>query len=314
MSDMIATRKSYGETLVKLGKIYKDIVVLDADISKSTCTYYFAEQFPDRAFNFGVAEQNMMAAAAGFATCGKIPFVSTYVVFATMRACEQIRTMIAYPNLNVKIVVTHAGISTGWDGVTHQGTEDIAMMRSIPNLTVISPADAISTEKLIEECVKYRGPMYIRLTRNPSPVIYNRDKKFIIGKANIIKNGSDVTIIATGIMLSEALKAEESLRKKGISVRILDVHTIKPIDKDAIIKSAKETKAIVTVEDHNINGGLGGAVAEVLCENYPVPMERIGLKDTFGESGSPEELFKKYGLSCEDIVCKVLKVLKRNKN
>jgi len=310
---MIATRKSYGKTLSRLGKRYKDIVVLDADISKSTCTYYFAEQFPDRAFNFGVAEQNMMGIAAGFASSGKIPFVSTYAVFAAMRACEQIRTMIAYPNLNVKIVVTHGGISTGWDGVTHQGTEDIAVMRAIPNLTVISPADAISTERLIEASVKHKGPMYIRLTRNPSPVVYDKHSKFTIGKANLIKDGSGVTIITTGIMVAEALKAEEKLRKKGISVRILDVHTIKPIDRNAIIKAAKETGTIITAEDHNINGGLGGAVAEVLCENYPVPMQRIGLKDTFGESGSPEELFKKYGLSWKDIIYKVLKVLNRKR-
>ena len=310
---MMTMRESYGKTLVKLGEKYKNIVVLDADISKSTCTYYFGKRFPQRWFNFGVAEQNMVSAAAGLATCGKIPFVNTYAVFASMRACEQIRTMIAYPCLNVKIVASHGGISTGWDGVTHQGTEDIGIMRCIPNMTVVSPADPIATEKLIEISVKHKGPMYIRLARNPCPIIYGDDEKFTLGKAKILKEGNDVTIVATGIMVFEALKAEEVLRSKGIYARVVDIHTIKPIDEDMIVDSAKKTNAILTAEDHNILGGLGSAVAEILCRSYPAPMEFVGLKDTFGESGSPQELFKKYGLSHKHIVHRALKLLKRKK-
>jgi transketolase len=310
---MMTMRESYGKTLARLGEKYKNIVVLDADISKSTCTYYFGKKFPERWFNFGVAEQNMMSVAAGLATCGKIPFVNTYAVFASMRACEQIRTMIAYPCLNVKIVASHGGIATGWDGVTHQGTEDIAIVRSIPNVTVVSPADPVATAKLVEASVRHKGPMYIRLARNPCPIIYRNDEKFTLGKAKVLKEGSDVTIIATGVMVFEALKAEEILRKKGVSVRVVDIHTIKPIDEEVIIDSARRTNAVLTAEDHNILGGLGGAVAEVLCRNYPVPMEFIGLRDTFGESGSPKELFEKYGLSHKHIVRKTLKLLRRKR-
>lgn len=309
MTKKIATREAYGETLAKLGRENKSIVVLDADLSKSTKTNNFAEEFPERFFDMGIAEQNMMGTAAGLAASGKIPFASTFAMFASGRAFEIIRNSICYPKLNVKICATHAGITVGEDGASHQALEDIACMRAIPNMTVINPADGVSAEEVIRAVAEYDGPVYVRLGRAKVPVIYDENLKFEIGKGIQVKEGKDVTIIATGIMVSQALEASEVLEKEGISVRVIDIHTIKPIDKDIIIKAAKETKGIVTAEEHNIIGGLGSAVTEVVSENYPVPVKRIGTNDTFGESGKPDELLVKFGLTAENIVKKAKELL-----
>lgn len=309
MTTKIATRETYGETLVKLGKKNENVVVLDADLSKSTKTYAFSKEFPNRFFNMGIAEQNLMGTAAGLAASGKIPFASTFAVFAAGRAFEVIRNSICYPKLNVKICATHAGITVGEDGASHQAIEDIAIMRSLPNMTIINPADGVSAEALLNEIVEYNGPVYVRLGRAKVPVTYDKDVKFTIGKGMEVKSGNDVTIIATGIMVDVALKAEEELSKEGISARIIDMHTIKPIDKDIIIKAAKETKGIITAEEHNIIGGLGSSVAEVLVENYPAPLKRVGIQDTFGESGKPDELMIKYGLTAENIISKAKEIL-----
>lgn len=302
MSNSIATRDAYGKTLVELGKEMEEIVVLDADLSKSTKTVLFAKEFPDRFFNMGIAEQNLIGTAAGLSTCGKIPFASTFAMFATGRAFEPIRNSIAYPKLNVKIAATHAGLTVGEDGASHQCIEDIAIMRAVPNMTVICPADGVETEAVVRAAAKYRGPVYIRLGRSKVPTIYDRSSySFEWGKGITLRDGRDATIIATGIMVSMALEAASELEKEGIRVRVIDIHTIKPFDKDIIIKAARETGAIVTAEEHNIIGGLGSAVAEVLCENSPVPMKRIGIKDTFGESGTAGDLLIKYGLTSRDI-------------
>ena len=313
LNTLVSTREAYGKALVELGASNSDVVVLEADISKSTRTCLFAKEFPERFFNVGVAEQNEMGIAAGLATIGLIPFVSTYAVFASMRACEQIRTSIAYPHLNVKIAVSHGGVTPGSDGVTHQATEDIGMMRTIPNMTVIMPTDAVLTRKAVFAAVDHDGPVYIRLTRNTVPVIYNEQQNFQIGRGIMLREGSDATVIALGDMVCQALKAGEVLSKKGIQCRILDMHTVKPLDTDAIVKAARETGAVVTVEDHQINCGLGSAVAEALVENHPVPMERIGLKDTFAESGTYEELLGKYEMDSESIIKAVRSVLARKR-
>lgn len=310
MTTKIATRETYGETLVELGKQNENIVVLDADLSKSTKTYAFSQEFPNRFFNMGIAEQNLMGTAAGLAASGKIPFASTFAVFASGRAFEIIRNSVCYPKLNVKVCATHAGITVGEDGASHQSVEDLALMRSLPNMTVLNPADAVSANALLHEIVEYNGPVYVRLGRAKVPVIYDKDTKFTIGKGMEVKSGNDVTIIATGILVDEAIKASEELAKEGISARVVDIHTIKPIDKDIIIKAAKETKGIITAEEHNIIGGLGSAVAEVLAENYPAKIKRVGINDTFGESGKPDELMKKYGLTADNIVLKAKELLK----
>jgi transketolase len=308
MSEKIATREAYGRTLAKLGGENDKIVVLDADLSKSTKTAEFKKVYPERFINMGIAEGNMMAVAAGMSTCGKIPFVSTFAMFATGRAFEQVRNSICYPRLNVKICATHAGITVGEDGASHQSVEDISLMRSIPNMTVICPSDAVETEAAIRAVAEYNGPCYVRLGRLGVPVINNNDDyKFEIGKAITLREGKDACIIATGIMVDAALEAYNLLAEKGIKVRVIDMHTIKPIDKDAIIKAAEETKVIITAEEHSIIGGLGSAVCEVVCENHPVPVLRVGIKDTFGESGKPAELLKAYELTAEDIVKAVLK-------
>ncbi|MCT4564630.1 MAG: transketolase family protein [Maledivibacter sp.] len=310
MTKKIATRETYGEFLVKLGKNDENIVVLDADLSKSTKTHGFSKEFPNRFFNMGIAEQNLMGTAAGLAACGKVPFASTFAVFAAGRAFEIIRNSICYPKLNVKVCATHAGITVGEDGASHQAIEDLALMRSLPNMTVINPADAVSAEALLNEAAKYNGPVYVRLGRAKVSVLYNEsDEKFEIGKGIELKEGSDITIIATGIMVEVALKASEELSKEGISARVIDIHTIKPIDKDIIVKAAKETKGIVTAEEHNIIGGLGSAVAEVLVENHPAILKRVGINDTFGESGKPDELMQKYGLTSQNIISKVKEIL-----
>ena len=302
----IATRQSYGEELAKLGEENKDIVVLDADLSTATKTGIFAEKFPDRFINVGIAEQNLMGIAAGLSTFGKIPYASTFAVFAAGRAYEQIRNSIAYPKMNVKICATHAGITVGEDGATHQMLEDLSLMRALPNMTVMCTSDDIQTRWAIREIANINGPVYLRLCRMATPVIYDVTDKFEIGKGIQIGDGTDASIIATGVTVSEALKAGEILKENGVNVRVIDIHTIKPIDRELIVKCAKETKRIITVEDHNIIGGLGTAVCEVLAEEYPTKVERMGIPDCFGRSGKAEELMKYYKIDSMAIVNKVL--------
>ncbi len=302
----IATRQSYGEELAKLGEENNEIVVLDADLSTATKTEIFAEKFPDRFINVGIAEQNLMGIAAGLSTFGKIPFASTFAVFAAGRAYEQIRNSIAYPQLNVKICATHAGITVGEDGATHQMLEDLSLMRGLPNMTVMCTSDDIQTRWVVREIAKIKGPVYLRLCRMATPIIYDAADKFEIGKGVQIGDGTDASIIATGVTVAEALKAQESLKENGVNVRVIDMHTIKPIDRDLIVKCAKETKRIITAEDHNVIGGLGSAVCEVLAEEYPAKVERMGIPDCFGRSGKAEELLKYYKIDSMAIVNKVL--------
>ncbi len=301
----IATREAYGKALVKLGKMNDDVVVLDADLSKSTKTNDFLKEYPNRFFNMGIAEQNLVGAACGFATAGKIPFASTFAMFATGRAFEVIRNSVCYPKLNVKIAATHAGITVGEDGGSHQSIEDISLMRSIPNMTVVVPADGIEAEKMIFEAAKFEGPMYIRLGRSAVPTLLDENYDFKIGKGVVLKEGNDATIIACGIMVNEALIAAKTLQEENIDVRVINMSTIKPIDSELIIKAAKETKVIVTAEEHSIIGGLGSAVSEVVSENHPIIVKKVGVNDCFGESGTPAELLQKYGLTAENIVQKV---------
>jgi len=308
MSNKIATREAYGKALAKLGQENKKVVVFDADLSKSTKTADFKKVCPERFINMGIAEGNMMTVAAGISTCDKIPFVSTFAMFAAGRAFEQIRNSICYPNLNVKVCATHAGISVGEDGASHQSVEDISLMRSIPNMTVISPSDAVETEAAIKAVAEYKGPCYVRLGRLGVPVINNNpDYKFELGKAVKLREGKDATIVATGLMVDAALEAYNTLSEEGIKVRVINIHTIKPIDTTAIVNAARETGVIVTAEEHSIIGGLGSSVCEVLSENQPTPVIRVGIKDTFGESGKPAELLKAYGLTADDIVKAVKK-------
>ena len=309
--DTAFTREGYGEEIVELGKENPKIVVLEADISSSTKTCYFAKEFPDRFFNVGVAEQNEAMVAAGLASTGLIPFLSTYAVFASMRACEQVRTFICYPNLNVKIAVSHGGLTPCTDGVTHQATEDLGIMRIMPNMRVIAPSDYHMSRAAVRAAAKSYGPTYLRFTRDPLPIIYSKDMNFEIGKSIKLAEGEDATIISIGDMTHIAMEAQENLEKEKIKARLLDMPTLKPIDRQAIIDAAMQTGAIVTVEDHQINGGLGSAVAEVLVENCPVPMARIALQDTFARSGEYRLLLEKYGMSPHHIVEAVKKVIKR---
>lgn len=302
----IATRQSYGEELAKLGEENKDIVVLDADLTTATKTGIFAKKFPDRFINVGIAEQNLMGIAAGLSTFGKIPYASTFAVFAAGRAYDQIRTSIAYPKLNVKICATHAGITVGEDGATHQMIEDLGLMRGLPNMTVLSTSDDTQTRWAVREIAKIDGPVYLRLCRMATPVIYEGNEQFEIGRGIQLGSGTDASIIATGVTVSEALKAQKILQEQGIDVRVIDIHTIKPIDRDLIVKCAEETARIITVEDHNIIGGLGSAVCEILSEEYPVKVERMGINDCFGRSGKAEELMTYYKIDAEAIVNKVL--------
>lgn len=302
-----ATRLAYGEALVKLGKINKDVVVLDADLTKSTMTTFFKKEFPNRHLNMGIAEANMMATAAGIATTGKIPFASTFAVFAAGRAFDQIRNSIAYPHLNVKICPTHAGVSLGEDGGSHQSIEDIALMRVLPGMVVLSPADAVETEKMIFAVAEYKGPVYVRLGRLPVPIIFDEDYKFEIGKAVTLTQGNDVALIATGLLVYEALEAAKTLKEKGINARVINMSTIKPLDNETVLKAAKECKFIVTSEEHSIIGGLGGAVAEYLSEVHPTKVIRHGVNDVFGQSGEGNEMLDKYKLRAKDIVEIVLK-------
>ena len=298
----IATRESYGEKIAELGEKNEKIVVLDADLAEATKTSVFKKKFPNRFFDMGISEQDMLSTAAGMATCGIIPYVSTFAIFAAGRAYDQIRNSICYPKLNVKICATHAGISVGEDGATHQMLEDLGLMRGLPNMTVLSVSDDIQTKWAIEEISKIQGPVYVRLGRLKSPVIYEENQKFEIGKGIQIGEGTDATVIATGLMVSEAILAKEGLEKQGINIRVVDMHTIKPIDKELIVKCAKETKRIITIEDHSIIGGLGSAVCEVLSEEYPCKVTRMGMKDTFGKSGKAEKLLKYFGLSKDAII------------
>ena len=297
-----ATRQSYGEALLELGKENKNVVVFDADLSTATKTNLFAKEFPDRFFDMGIAEQNMISTAAGMATCGKIAYASTFAVFAAGRAYDQIRNSVCYPKLNVKICATHAGITVGEDGATHQMLEDISMMRTLPNMTVISTSDDIETKWAVKEISKINGPVYLRLSRLATPVIYNEDQKFEIGKAIQIGDGTDATIFATGVTVSEALKAQEQLKENGIDVRVVDIHTINPIDRDIIIKCAKETKKLISIEDHNVIGGLGSAISEVLTDECPTELIRLGINDTFGKSGNAVELMEYFGITAEKII------------
>ncbi len=303
MSDIkIATRDSYGNALVEIGKEHDNVVVLDADLAAATKTGTFKKEFPERHIDCGIAESNMMGIAAGLSTCGKVPFASTFAIFAAGRAFEQVRNSIGYPHLNVKIGATHAGISVGEDGASHQCNEDIALMRTIPGMTIINPSDDIEAKAAVKAAYEIDGPVYMRFGRLAVPVINdNADYKFEVGKGVLLKDGSDITILATGLEVGESLKAAEKLEADGVSVRVINIHTIKPIDEDIILKAAKETKKLFTVEEHSIIGGLGSAVAEVLAEKAPSPLYRIGVRDTFGESGPAVELLHKYKLDAEGI-------------
>ncbi|MEI6131309.1 MAG: transketolase family protein [Bacillota bacterium] len=301
MAQKIATREAYGNALAEFGGDSR-IVVLDSDLSKSTKTDTFKKVFPERFVNVGIAEGNMMSIAAGIATTGKVVFASSFAMFAALRACEQVRNSICYPKLNVKIGASHAGLTVGEDGASHQAIEDIAIMRAIPNMIVINPSDAVTMRAAVKAAIEINGPVYLRLGRLPVDVIYDEDVKFEVGKGIQLVDGKDVTIIATGLMVGLALEAAHMLLEEGISARVVDMHTIKPIDKDIILKAAKETGAIVTAEEHNVLGGLGGAVAEAVTELCPVPVKRVGVQDVFGKSGKPQLLLEKYGLTSAKIV------------
>lgn len=303
-----STRQAYGEALVELGRQNKNIVVLDADLTKSTKTNLFQEEFPERHVNVGIAEADLVGTAAGLATCGKIPFASTFAMFAAGRAFEQIRNTVAYPKLNVKIAPTHAGISVGEDGGSHQSVEDISLMRSIPGMVVLSPADATETKKMIFAAAEYNGPVYIRMGRLDVPVLFDDSYDFQIGVANTVKEGTDVAILATGLMTAKALEAAEKLEAEGVSVRVINVGTIKPLDGETVLKAAKETKFIVTAEEHSVIGGLGSAVSEFLSETHPTLVKKVGIYDVFGQSGKAEELLEKYELTAT----KLISVIKEN--
>ncbi len=301
MAEKIATRQSYGRALVELGASRNDIVVLDADLSGSTMTKEFAKVYPERFFNAGIAEANMYGMAAGLAISGKTVFASTFAIFAAGRAFEIIRNSIGYTGANVKICATHAGLTVGEDGASHQAIEDLALMRTIPGMTVINPADDVSARKLLKASAEMKGPVYVRLGRAAVPVIYDEETDVQIGKALLLREGKDCTVIATGILVSQALEAAEQLSAEGIEVRVLDMHTLKPMDEDAVVRAARETRGIVTVEEHTVIGGLGAAVAQICCQKAPAKVSFVGIQDTFGESGKPDELLEKYGLTAAAI-------------
>jgi len=307
----MATRDAYGKTLVELGKENPNIVVLDADLSKSTKSILFAKEFKDRFFNMGIAEANMVSTAAGLATCGKIPFASSFASFLMCKTFDQLRMSVANPHLNVKLVGSHGGISIGEDGASQMGVEDIALACALPGFVVMVPADEIATRALVRLAAEHAGPVYIRTGRPKAPIVYQPGVRFEIGKANILREGRDITVIANGLLVQEAMEAACQCREKGIDVRVIDMHTVKPVDVDAIVQSARTTCAIVVAEEHLLSGGLGAAVAQVAAERSPVPMGFIGLRDTYAESGLPAELFQKYGLTAGHIVGKIEEVLKR---
>lgn len=302
MADKIATRAAYGEFLVEEGKTNKNLVVMDADLSGSTKTSGFAKAYPDRFFNMGIAEQNLMGAAAGLALSGKTVCASSFAMFAAGRAFEIVRNSIGYTGANVKVCATHAGITVGEDGASHQTFEDIALMRTIPGMTVVNPSDAVSAKLLLKQVVDMEGPAYVRLGRAAVPVFYDENAKLTLGKANVMREGKDVTVIATGIMVAAAMEAASQMAEEGIDVRVIDMHTIKPLDEEIIIKAARETGRIVTAEEHSVIGGLGSAVAEVVVRECPARMAMVGQHDVFGESGKPDELREKYGMTAADIV------------
>lgn len=306
-----ATRDAYGEVLVELGRENPDIVVLDADLSKSTRTKFFAKEFPNRFFDFGIAEANMMGTAAGLASCGKIPFASTFAVFAAGRVFDQVRMSIAYSHLNVKIVASHGGISVGADGASHHSIEDIALACSWPGFVVVVPADEVATRALVRLAAERVGPVYMRLGRPRAPLVYEDGCDFAIGRANALRRGDDVTIIANGLMVAQALEAAQALGERGIEARMLDMHTVKPLDREAVVKAARETGAIVVAEEHLLHGGLGSEVAQVVAEECPVPIGFVAIRDTYCESGKPEELFEKYGLTAGDILRAVERTVAR---
>jgi transketolase len=310
-TELQPTRYSYAEAILELGEKNPDVVVLDADVSKSIKTNLFAEKFPERSFNFGIAEQNMMAAAAGMATTGLIPYASTYAVFASLRALDMVRNSIHYPHLNVKIAASHGGITPGPDGVTHQGQEDLSIIRAIAGSTILAPADPPTTKLAVWAAAEYKGPVYLSFTRDPVPAIFDADYPFEIGKAVTVRDGTDATVVAIRDLVVQALVAAEMLADKGLDVRVIDCHTLKPLDTGTILKAAKETGAIVAAENNIFYGGLGSAIAEVLVENHPIPMRRIGVRDTFAESGPYLALLKKYGLSAEHIAAAVEEVISR---
>lgn len=301
LGEKIATREAYGNALVQLGERNPDVVVLDADLAKSTKTIKFKKRFPERFFDMGIAEADMMGTAAGLAAAGKIAFASSFVIFATGRAWEQIRNSICYTNLNVKIAASHAGIAVGPDGSSHQSIEDIAIMRVIPNMKVVVPADGVETEQAVAALAEVPGPVYLRLGRSGVPVIYEESYRFKLGKASVLRDGSDVAIIAVGAMVQIALVAAEALAEEGIDARVINMSSIKPIDRDAIVSAINETGALVTAEEHSVVGGLGSAVAEIVCETAPAPVVRVGIDDKFGQSGDPKELMAAYGLTAENV-------------
>lgn len=300
-----ATRQSYGEKLAELGEKNKDIVVLDADLSGATKTSVFAKKFPERFFDMGISEQDMMSTAAGLSTFGKIPFASSFAMFACGRAYDQIRNSIAYPHLNVKICASHAGVTVGEDGATHQMLEDLGMMRGMANMCVMCTSDDIQTKWAVEEISKIKEPVYLRLCRYATPLIYDEDQKFEFGKGVQIGEGTDATVFATGVVVPEAIKAKEELEKEGINIRVVDIHTIKPIDEELIVKCAKETKKLISIEDHSVINGLGSAISDVLSEKYPAKLIRMGIKDRFGKSASAKELLKYFKLTSESIIKEV---------
>jgi transketolase len=307
----MATREAFGKTLAKLGAENKDIVVCDADLSKSTYTSFFAKDFPDRFFECGIAEANMVSIGAGLASAGKIPFVSSFSVFAMNKGFEQLRVNVAYPNINLKVVGTHSGISIGEDGPSQMSIEDLGLACSLPGFTVFCPADEVATAALVRAAAQIQGPVFLRAGRMKTPIIYQPDQKFIVGKAIELTEGSDVTIIATGLLVAEAIRAQETLEAEGIGARVIDIHTIKPLDRDAIARAAAETKAIVVAEEHLVDGGLGVRVAQVVAETNPCIMEFVGVENRYAESGTPEELLDKYGLVARDVVAAARRALSR---
>ena len=310
MADKKATREAYGNALLELGELCPDLVVMDADLSGSTKTVVFAKAYPERVFNMGIAEQNLYGAAAGIALSGKRVCASTFAMFASGRAFEIIRNSIGYTGANVKVCATHAGITVGEDGASHQTFEDIALMRTIPGMTVVSPCDAVSAEKLIKQAVMMDGPAYVRLGRAAVPVFYSEEDEIVLGKGNLLRNGRDVTVVANGIMVSEAMTAASTLAEQGVDVRVIDIHTIKPLDEEILIKAAEETGRIVTAEEHSVIGGLGSAVAETVCEGCPVPVHRVGMNDVYGESGPAADLLVRYGLDGKGLADNIMAWMK----
>lgn len=308
MADKMATRAAYGKALVEMGAENPNLVVMDADLSKSTMTAEFSKTYPDRFFNMGIAEQNLYGTAAGLALSGKVVCASTFAMFAAGRAFEIIRNSIGYTGANVKICATHAGITVGEDGASHQTFEDLALMRTIPGMTVVNPSDGVSARMLLKQAVGFEGPCYVRLGRAAVPVFYDETAEIKLGKGNVLRPGRDVTVIATGIMVAEAMEAASQLAEEGVDVRVIDMHTIKPLDVDLVVEAAKETGKIVTAEEHSVIGGLGSAVAEVLCTKQPAKMIMVGQQDTYGESGKPDELKEKYGMTAAAIVAAVREI------